>query len=270
MRRRPLAVAILFVLGAGSVAATAPAASAAACGDQVIVNGGFESGSSPWTASSGVVSAATTAQPAHGGGQIAWLDGYGSAHTDTLSQTVTLPAGCTSASLTYWTHIGTKETSTTQKFDTLVAQIGTTTVASYSNLDQAAGYQQRTVDVTPYLGQTVTIKFTGTEDTSLATDFVLDDFALTTTGGGGGDQSPTVTNPGAQSSTAGQPASLQIHATDPQGDTLTYGATGLPAGLSINSTTGLVSGTPSTAGSSNVTVTASDPGGHSGSATFGW
>ncbi|GAB3896109.1 putative Ig domain-containing protein [Kibdelosporangium lantanae] len=254
----------------GSLTATAPAASAAACGDQVIVNGGFESGTSPWTQTSGVISAATTAEPAHGGGQIAWLDGYGQSHTDTLSQTVTLPAGCTSASLTYWLHVDTKETTTTTKYDTLVAQIGTTTVASYSNLNSANGYQQRTVDMTPYLGQTVTIKFTGTEDQSLATDFVLDDLALSTSGGGGGDQSPTVTNPGAQSSTVGQAASLQIQATDPQNDSLTYTAAGLPAGLSISSTSGLISGTPSAAGSSNVTVTATDPGGHSGSASFGW
>jgi putative Ig domain-containing protein/peptidase M1-like protein len=252
-----------------AVAVTAPAASAAACGDQVLVNGGFESGSTPWTASSGVVAAATTAQPAHGGASMAWLNGYGSTHTDTLSQSVTLPAGCTSASLTYWLHVGTKETTTTTKYDTLVSQIGSTTVASYSNLDQAAGYQQRTIDVTAYLGQTITLKFTGTEDSSLATDFVLDDLALNTTGGSG-NQSPAVTNPGAQSSTAGQAASLQVHATDPQGDSLTYSAAGLPGGLSINASTGLVSGTPSAAGSFSSTVTASDPGGHTGSATFSW
>ncbi|TCO48788.1 putative Ig domain-containing protein [Actinocrispum wychmicini] len=269
MKRRPLAFAILLALGLASVAATAPAATAAACGDQVIANGGFESGSSGWTATSGVVSTATAQQPAHGGTQMGWLDGYGSAHTDTVSQSVTLPAGCTSASLTYWLHIDSDETTTTTKFDTLVAQIGSTTVASYSNLDKATGYQQRTIDATPFLGQTVTLKFTGVEDASLSTDFVVDDIALTTTGGSG-NQSPTVTNPGPQSGTVGQAASLQIQASDPQGDSLTYSATGLPAGLSINATTGLISGTPSAAGSSSATVTARDPGGHTGSATFSW
>jgi hypothetical protein len=81
----------------------------------------------------------------------------------------------------------------------------------------------------------------------------------------------TVTGPGNQTSTVGTAASLQIHASDSaSGQTLTYAATGLPAGLSINSSTGLISGTPTTAGTSTVTVTATDTIGASGSATFTW
>ncbi len=81
----------------------------------------------------------------------------------------------------------------------------------------------------------------------------------------------TVTNPGSQNGTVGTPASLQIRASDSaSSQTLTYGATGLPAGLAINSTTGLISGTPTTAGTSNVTVTATDTTGASNSATFTW
>jgi subtilase family serine protease len=81
----------------------------------------------------------------------------------------------------------------------------------------------------------------------------------------------TVTNPGNQTGTAGTAASLQIKATDSaSGQTLTYSAAGLPAGLSISSATGLISGTPSTAGSSSVMVTAKDATGASGSASFTW
>ena len=81
----------------------------------------------------------------------------------------------------------------------------------------------------------------------------------------------TVTNPGAQTSKAGTAASLQVQASDSaSGQTLTYAAAGLPAGLSINSSTGLISGTPTTAGTSTVTVTAADTTGASGSATFSW
>jgi hypothetical protein len=92
-------------------------------------------------------------------------------------------------------------------------------------------------------------------------------FNLAPTGG----NTVTVTNPGAQTSTVGTAASLQITATDSaSGQTLTYTATGLPAGLSINSATGLISGTPTTTGTSSVTVTATDTTGAHGSATFTW
>jgi acetylxylan esterase len=80
-----------------------------------------------------------------------------------------------------------------------------------------------------------------------------------------------VTNPGNQTSTAGTAASVQIHATDSgSGQTLTYAASGLPAGLSINSSTGLISGTPTTAGTSSVTATATDGTGASGNTSFTW
>jgi Glycosyl hydrolase family 48/Cellulose binding domain/Putative Ig domain len=81
----------------------------------------------------------------------------------------------------------------------------------------------------------------------------------------------TVTNPGSQTGTVGTAASLQIKATDSAtGQTLTYTATGLPAGLSISSSTGLISGTPTTAGTSSVTVTVTDTTGAKGTAAFTW
>jgi hypothetical protein len=80
----------------------------------------------------------------------------------------------------------------------------------------------------------------------------------------------TVTNPGAQAGTVGTGASLQVQASDSAaGQTLTYSATGLPAGLTISSS-GLISGTPATAGTSNVTVTATDGTSASGAASFTW
>ncbi len=57
-------------------------------------------------------------------------------------------------------------------------QVGSTTQATYSNVNANTGYVQKSFNVSSYAGQTVTIKFTGTEDSSLATDFVIDDTAL--------------------------------------------------------------------------------------------
>jgi hypothetical protein len=256
----------LSVIG---LATPAQAAAAACTPAQLIGNPGFETASTPWTASSGVIGA-SSGQTAHGGTRFAWLDGYGSAHTDTLSQSVALPADCTTATLTYWLHVDTAETTTTSVFDTLTVALGTTTLATYSNLNKATGYQQRTVDVSAFAGQTVTLKYTGVEDSGLQTSFVVDDVALNVSGGGTGSQSPVVTNPGSQTSTVGSAVNLHIAATDPQGDALTYAATGLPAGLAINSGTGVISGTPTTASSRSVTVTATDPGSNAGSATFTW
>src|SRR4029077_9821754 len=89
--------------------------------------------------------------------------------------------------------------------------------------------------------------------------------------GGNNGNTVTVTNPGAQTGTVGTAASLQVSASDSaSGQTLTYSATGLPAGLSINSSSGLISGTPTTGGTSNVTVTATDTTGAAGSASFTW
>ncbi|MEU7932541.1 M28 family peptidase [Micromonospora echinofusca] len=146
-------------------------------GGQLIGNGGFESGSSPWTASSGVITNDAD-QPARTGSYKAWLVGYGSTRTDTLSQSVTIPAGCASYTLSFWLHIDTAETTTSTAYDRLVVQVGTATLATYSNLNAAAGYTQRSFNVAGYAGQTVTLKFTGTEDASLQTSFVIDDVTL--------------------------------------------------------------------------------------------
>ncbi len=143
---------------------------------QLLGNPGFETGTAaPWTASSGVIDN-STGEPAHSGSWKAWLDGYGSAHTDTLSQTVTIPAGCR-ASLGFWLHVDTAKTSGTAD-DTLTVQAGSSILATYSNLDAATGYTQRTLDLSGYAGQSVTLKFTGTETGNGQTGFVLDDAAL--------------------------------------------------------------------------------------------
>jgi len=147
---------------------------------QKLGNPGFESGNTIWSATAGVIGQwGSQGQPTHSGTWNAWLDGYGTTHTDTLSQAVTLPAGCSSYTLSFWLHIDSAETTTTTQFDKLTVTVGTTTLATYSNLNKAAGYSPKTFNLSAFAGQTVTLKFTGTEDSSLQTSFVIDDTALT-------------------------------------------------------------------------------------------
>ena len=79
-----------------------------------------------------------------------------------------------------------------------------------------------------------------------------------------------VSNPGAQTSTAGQPVGLPIHATDSGGATLAYAASGLPTGLTIDAASGIISGTPTAPGTFTVTVSAADRFMNSGRTTFTW
>ncbi|MFF7762242.1 hydrolase [Streptomyces griseorubiginosus] len=150
---------------------------------QLLGNNGFESGSTTWTGTSGVITNSSS-QSARTGSYYAWLDGYGKATTDTLAQTVTIPSGCTTAVLSFYLHVDTAETSTSTAYDTLKVQVlnssGTVlgTLATYSNLNAASGYTQRSFSLASYAGQTVTLKFTGTEGSTLQTSFVLDDTAL--------------------------------------------------------------------------------------------
>jgi endo-1,4-beta-xylanase len=89
--------------------------------------------------------------------------------------------------------------------------------------------------------------------------------------GGVPQNTVTVTNPGARTGSVGTAASLQVQATDSaSGQTLSYSATGLPAGLAINASTGLISGTPTGSGSNTVTVTVRDTTGATGTASFAW
>ncbi|GAB3964662.1 hypothetical protein GCM10029978_025660 [Actinoallomurus acanthiterrae] len=141
-----------------------------------VTNGGFESGTTPWTTTSGVVSSSGSGETAHSGSYFAWLDGYGTTHTDSATQSVTIPSGC-KASLSFWLHIDTAESGSTV-YDKLTVKIGSTTLATYSNANAASGYVNKTFDVSSYAGQTVTLSFSGTEDSALQTSFVLDDVAI--------------------------------------------------------------------------------------------
>ena len=154
---------------------------------QLIVNPGFETGAAtPWTLSAGTLcsNSSCSGETAHSGSYFIWLDGYGRTHTDTASQSIAIPAGKSTATLSFYLHIDTAETTKTAAYDKLSVQLlnssGTvlTTIATFSNLNAASGYTIHTYSLAGYIGQTVTLKFTGTEDSSNQTSFVLDDITL--------------------------------------------------------------------------------------------
>jgi hypothetical protein len=170
--------------GTASFSWTISASSGGCTAAQLLGNPGFETGAAaPWSTSSGVV-ADNAKEPPHGGTWDAWLDGYGTTHTDTLSQPVTLPSGCSSYQFSFWLHIDTAETTTTTAYDTLTVQVlssaGTVlgTLATFSNLNHLTGYAQHTYSLAAYAGQTITLKFTGSEDSEKQTSFVIDDTAV--------------------------------------------------------------------------------------------
>ncbi|MFC8538390.1 M28 family peptidase [Streptomyces sp. NPDC057249] len=145
---------------------------------QVVANGGFESGTAPWTQTDGVINNRTSEKPAHSGSYQAWLGGWGSTHTDYVTQSVTVPAGCSSYRLSFYLRTDTAETPDGNAYDTFTVKLGSRTLATYSNLDAAGGYVLRTFDVSSAAGQTVTLGFTSKEDAYLQTSFVVDDVAL--------------------------------------------------------------------------------------------
>ena len=82
--------------------------------------------------------------------------------------------------------------------------------------------------------------------------------------------SVSVAYPGPQQSTVASPVALQIAAVQSAGREMAFAATGLPAGLTINPTTGLISGTPTTVGTATVSISVTDPFGDVSSTQFTW
>lgn len=212
-----------------TVALTVTAGGGGGGSSQLIGNPGFENGSSnpaPWTATSGVIDNSTS-EAAHSGSWKAWLCGYGSTHTDSLAQTVTIPSNATAATLSFWLHIDTAETGTSA-LDTFKVQLRDTsnnvlaTLATFSNLNANSGYTQVSYNVLAYAGKTVQVYLLGNENASNQTSFVVDDVALNVTTGGTTDTTaPTVTvSAPANGATVSGTVTVSASASDPDNPTV--------------------------------------------------
>ena len=186
-----------------------------------------------------------------------YIDGVGNGYSitvpaSTISRTVTMLVGGWNSGGTLRAHLGDGSSAD---------YVDTTAVAS--------GSYYRTYTITYAAASTTTLTLSWTQSAGPSNaNVTLKAVALSAVAAA--NMPPSITTPAAQTSTVGQAASLAISASDPNGDALTYSASGLPAGLSINASSGLISGTPTTAGASSVTVTVNDGRGGIATASFGW
>jgi Zn-dependent metalloprotease len=151
-------------------------------GVELITNGGFESGTTPWVVS-GQVTRSTGAYP-HSGVAYMILGGVNST-TGTLYQQVTVPSG--GANLNFWLNITTGEAAGASVFDRLFIEVrntsgtllGTLTTFSNQNSGTAGAYVLRgPYNLSTWAGQTVRIQFRTTQDSSLPTSFRVDDVSV--------------------------------------------------------------------------------------------
>ncbi len=150
---------------------------------ELIANGGYESGTTPWTIS-GQVSRSTGSYP-HSGLAYMILNGVNST-TGTLYQQVTIPAG-TSPNLNFWLNISTNEAAGAAVYDQVFVEVRSTTgtllgtLATFSNQNSAAAgaYVLRgPYNLGGFAGQTVRIQFRGTNDSTLPSSFRVDDVSV--------------------------------------------------------------------------------------------
>jgi hypothetical protein len=83
------------------------------------------------------------------------------------------------------------------------------------------------------------------------------------------NRAPVVTNPGPRTTIQGVSVVLSLSAVDPDGDPLMWTALNLPPGITLNASTGVLAGVPTTLGAFTVTISASD-GWDASPATFTW
>ncbi|MGK4584342.1 putative Ig domain-containing protein [Kitasatospora sp. HPMI-4] len=151
---------------------------------RLLGNQGFETGTpGPWTATGAWTF--DTVNPAHTGHYSAYFDkNRATGPSDTLSQTVAIPAGCTSYRLDYWLWPSSDLPPADPAQDFLRVRLldasgkVLTTLATYSNRDDTDHFVPRSVDLSAYAGQTVVLAFT-TDSAADETDFALDDVTLT-------------------------------------------------------------------------------------------
>ena len=174
-----LAIALIVALSLVSARAT-----------ELIVNGGVESGSSPWVLSGGVTASANGGY-ARSGSYFLFFGGANN-EVDAGYQTIMIPANATAATLSFYYNINSLEGNTVAR-DTFSATIRDTngtflaTVLNLSNNDQTSPgpccYTLWPYNLLPYAGQTIRIHFASSNNASRVTNFRVDDVSVQVTTG---------------------------------------------------------------------------------------
>src|SRR5262249_28510205 len=147
---------------------------------ELIVNGGFETSSSPWVLSGSGAFYTNNGSYPHGGLGYIYF-GINNSVTGQTYQTVAIPSTAT-GSLTFWFYCSSSE-GTTTAYDFLYVEVRNTsgtllqTLATYSNKDKTTPgvYSQKSFSLAAYAGQTIRLQFRTTTDVSLSTTFRIDD-----------------------------------------------------------------------------------------------
>jgi hypothetical protein len=170
------------VVNANTLNPTTPAVCSSV--EQVLANPGFESGrGGGWKGSSGIISQRNPEWP-RTGAWVANLNGRGRSNTRKLYQRITIPSDICSAQLNFWLRVETFEPSSAPARDKLKLTVRKPsgalqqTLGTYSNQDSSASYTLQSFDLTNFRGKTIRLQWTGTENKSGATQFLIDDTEL--------------------------------------------------------------------------------------------
>ena len=157
-----------------------PATLQAASCVNLITDSGLEDGSS-WIIKSKSNYSLLSDYLTYSGEQAAYLAGANQAH-DILATTVKLPPAQQSIDITFWWQIQSQENG--KYADTLsvllVDASGKTlqNLLTFSSRDMSNRWQQRSLDITKFAGQTVQLQFVARTDAEAATDFFIDDVEM--------------------------------------------------------------------------------------------